>query len=115
MTRLLTGVAVWLLAPAASGALMGLAVAWLVTRPALALPVAALVAAGLVRVLLATRPSPVVDDTPSRGRHPSARPAYCLCCPGRPRVDDLATHSRLAHDSRRPLGVEDTRQWRTTS
>ena len=113
MTRLLTGVAVWLLAPAASGALMGLAVAWLVTRPALALPVAALVAAGLVRVLLATRPSPVVDDTPSRGRHPSARPAYCLCCAGRPLVEDVATHSALVHDPRRPTGPEDTHMWST--
>jgi hypothetical protein len=34
----------------------------------------------------------------------------CLCCDGAPLVDDIATHSRLAHGQRVPA-PEDSREW----
>ena len=34
----------------------------------------------------------------------------CLVCAGAPLVDDIATHSRLAH-GRRVRGVEDLEEW----
>jgi hypothetical protein len=47
-------------------------------------------------------PDPPADMPQVRGR--------CLCCPGAPMVDDVFTHSRLAHTPR-ALAPEDQPTW----